>query len=91
MIICEDKIPIPDEIFELARRIGKNPLEMALSYGEDFEILLTIKKDKFNEIEDKISLYEIGYVTSSGQIQMINKQGKTNILIPKGYEHFKKS
>jgi thiamine-monophosphate kinase len=64
---------------------------MALSYGEDFEILLTIKKDKFKEIEDKISLYEIGSVTSSGQIQMINKEGKINILIPKGYEHLKKS
>jgi thiamine-monophosphate kinase len=91
MIIYEDKIPILDEIFELARRIGKDPIEMALSYGEDFEILLTIKKDKFKEIEDKISLYEIGSVTSSGQIQMINKEGKINILIPKGYEHLKKS
>ncbi len=91
MIIYEDKIPIPDEIFDLAGKIGKNPLEMALSYGEDFEILLTIKKDKFHEIKDKISLYELGYVTSSGQIQMINKERKTNILIPKGYEHFKKN
>jgi len=54
---------------------SKIPLN-ALSYGEDFEILLTIKKDKFKEIEDKISLYEIGSVTSSGQIQMINKKEK---------------
>jgi thiamine-monophosphate kinase len=91
MIIYEDKIPIPDEIFELASKIGKDPLEMALSYGEDFEILLTIKKDKFHEIKDKISLYELGYVTSSGHIQMIDNEEKTDILIPKGYEHFKKN
>ncbi len=90
MTIYEDEIPIPNEIFEIARRIGKDPLEMALSYGEDFEILLTIRKDKFNELKDKISLYKVGYVTSTGQIQMVNKEGKTNILVPKGYEHFKK-
>ncbi len=90
MIIYEDEIPIPDEIFEIAGKIGKNPLEMALSYGEDFEILLTIKEDKFSEIKDKFSLHKVGYVTSSGQIQMIDKEGKTEILIPKGYEHFKK-
>ncbi len=89
MIINEDEIPIPKEIFEIAGKIGKDPLEMALSYGEDFEILLTIRKNKFLELKDKFSLYKIGYVTSTGQIQMIDKEGKTNILISKGYEHFK--
>lgn len=89
--IYEDKIPIPPEIFEIARKLDKNPLEMALSYGEDFELLVTIKQDEFGKIQtkDKIQLHEIGRVTTSGQIQMIDKEGKTKILTPKGYEHFK--
>jgi thiamine-monophosphate kinase len=87
--IYEENIPIPPEIFEIARELNKNPLEMALSYGEDFELLITIEQDKIHQVKDKIRLHEIGYVTSSGQIQMIDKEGKTNILTPKGYEHFK--
>jgi len=62
---------------------------MALSYGEDFELLLTIKKDEFNKIKDQFKLYRIGCVDRSGKINMINKAGKTDILVPKGYEHFK--
>lgn len=87
--LYENLIPIPAVVFEVANLMGKNPFEMALSYGEDFELLLTIREDKFKEIKDKFSLHKIGYVTVSGQIQMINKKGETNILTPKGYEHLK--
>ena len=87
--LYEDLLPIPEEIYEVASLIGKDPLEMALSYGEDFELLLTIKKDEFNKIKDQFKLYRIGCVDRSGKISMINKAGKTDILVPKGYEHFK--
>lgn len=89
IMIYEDELPIPDEIFKIAKYVNRNPLEIALSYGEDFEILLTIEKEKFNELKEKILVHKIGYVTLTGQIQMINKEGKTEILTPHGYEHFK--
>jgi thiamine-monophosphate kinase len=87
--IYEELIPIPPEIYQVSKKIDKNPLEIALSYGEDFELLVTVREDKFEEIKDKFSLYKIGCVTASGQIHMVNKEGKTNIIVPKGYEHFK--
>jgi len=70
-------------------------LELALSYGEDFELLLTVKKEKFQELkgvvaeafEGKVTINEIGRVDSSGRISMIDKDGKTKIVTPRGYQH----
>ncbi|MBM4241454.1 MAG: thiamine-phosphate kinase [Euryarchaeota archaeon] len=85
--INEEMLPIPEEVLEIAKKTKKNPLELALYYGEDFELLLTIKKDQFQYIKKKFTLYEIGQVTSSGKIEIVNKDGTTNILTPRGYEH----
>ena len=88
----EENVPIPNEVHEIGKILGKNPLKMALTYGEDFELLLTVKKDKFNDLKDLnkgINLHEVGVVDSSGTIKMIDKDGKTNILTPTGYEHLK--
>ena len=87
----EENVPIPTEVHEIGRILGKNPLKMALTYGEDFELLLTVKKDKFNDLKDLngINLHEVGTVDSSGTIKMIDKDGKTNIITPTGYEHLK--
>jgi len=85
--IYEDMLPIPAEVHEIANITSKDPLELALYYGEDFELLLTIKKNHFKEIKEKFALYEIGRVTSSGEIEIVNKDGTTKILTPRGYEH----
>lgn len=88
--IYEEMIPIPEEVLEVAYKTNKNPLELALYYGEDFELLLTVKRDAFEQIRDKIPLYEIGNVTSSGKIVNVNKDGNKKILKPHGYEHLSK-
>lgn len=90
MTIYEDLIPIPAEVKVISHILDKDPLDMALSFGEDFQLLVTINPGKFEEMKDDIGLYEIGHVNSSGEIRMINKEGGTNILQPEGYEHFKK-
>lgn len=88
--IHEELLPIPEEVLEVADKTSKDPLEFALYYGEDFELLLTVEKDAFEQIKEEIPLYEIGTVTSSGKIEIINKQGTKNILKPRGYEHLSK-
>jgi thiamine-monophosphate kinase len=87
--LYSEKIPVPEAVMEVGRLMDKDPLEMALSYGEDFELLLTIKKDNFKDLKDLegLDLHEIGFVDSSGVIQMIDKYGKTEIITAKGYEH----
>lgn len=87
--LFEIMIPITSETKEVALALNKNPLDFALYYGEDFELLLTISEDGFNQLKDDLSLHQVGVVTSSGKMEIIDKDGKTNILKPKGYEHFK--
>lgn len=87
--IWEDLLPIPPEVYTISETLDKDPLEMALTYGEDFELLVTIQKEKFAAIKDEVGLHSIGIVTTSGQIHMVDKDGNTNMLIPKGYEHLK--
>lgn len=88
--IYEEMLPIPEEVAEVAQKTGKNPLNLVLYYGEDFELLLTIQKEAFNRIKDKIPLFKIGEVTSSGKIIMVNKDGTQRVLKPQGYEHLTK-
>jgi len=85
--IYEEKIPISKGALEVASKSNKDPLEFALYYGEDFELLLTVKKDIFEQIKKEIPLYKIGTVTSSGKIEILYKDGTKNTLKPRGYEH----
>ncbi len=89
MILYQDKIPIPPEVYSVANIIGDDPFEMALTYGEDFELVLTINPTSFEDLKSQIILYKIGFVDSSGMIKMIDKSGKTKIITNRGYEHLK--
>jgi thiamine-monophosphate kinase len=85
--IYEEMIPIAGPVLEIAEKVNKNPLEFILYYGEDFELLLTIKKDYFEEIRTKIPLHKIGTVTSSGKMTIVKSDGQEEVLEPRGYEH----
>lgn len=87
----EELLPIPLEVHEVSKKLDIDPLKLALTYGEDFELLVTVQKEKFPKLKDELGLYKIGDVNTSGQIHMVNKDGQTNILTPRGYEHFKKN
>lgn len=88
-IISMKDIPIPQEVFDIANITDSDPLDMATAYGEDFELLLTVHPNLFNDLKTKLPIYKIGLVDSSGKIKMIDKTGNTNIITPRGYEHLK--
>ncbi len=88
--IHEENIPINNVVSKIAKKTGKNPLEFALYYGEDFELLLTIKKDGFKHISSEIPLYKIGEVTSTGKMLIVKSDGQVEKLEPRGYEHLNK-
>ncbi|QUH23383.1 thiamine-phosphate kinase [Methanobacterium alkalithermotolerans] len=85
--IYEDKIPLPDEVKKIGEFFSKKPLDMALHYGEDFELLFCIKKDALASLKDKIKLMVVGEVTSTGNMEIVDKKGNINILPPGGYQH----
>lgn len=87
--LFETMIPLIPEVEEVATVLDRNPLDFALYYGEDFELLLTIREDLYEKFKEDLGLIKVGVVTSSGKMEIIDKEGKTNILMKNGYEHFK--
>jgi thiamine-monophosphate kinase len=89
IVLNQDDLPIPEEVFKIAEITDSDPFEMAMAYGEDFELVFTISPEGYDFLKSEINIYKIGQVDSSGTIKMIDKKGNTNIITPRGYEHLK--
>jgi thiamine-monophosphate kinase len=85
--IYEDKIPSHPLVEEVSKISGKKLNQMTLYYGEDFELLLTVKKEEIGALKKLMEVYAVGEVTDSGRVEIVDKHGKTNILPPGGYQH----
>jgi thiamine-monophosphate kinase len=95
--IFKEKIPIAEETEEIARAVGEDPLDYALSGGEDFELLFTLSKKDF-EKGKKSLVEETGtQITAIGEIlpkekgvYLLDKQKKIPLsqLENKGFQHF---
>ena len=89
IVLNQDDLPIPAEVFKIAEITDSDPFEMAMAYGEDFELVFTISPEGYDFLKSEINIYKIGQIDSSGTIKMIDKKGNTNIITPRGYEHLK--
>lgn len=81
-----ESIPISDAAWEMEGE----PLQHALSDGEDFELLFTVSpQDGEMLLHDQpipgITLFHIGECTTNGF--WLESSGKREVLIPQGYEH----
>ncbi|ADX67568.1 thiamine-phosphate kinase [Weeksella virosa] len=77
MNIYEEKIPLDPSTIRTAEEFNINPITCALSGGEDFELLFTIKQKDFDKIKGNPNFSIIGYVGEE-------KEG--SFLITKGNE-----
>lgn len=87
MRIYEERLPLGREVPEIASILGRDPLELALYYGEDFELVFTAPPTGMEELSDMMELHVIGEVTVGGGIEMVDKDGVTYKLHVRGYEH----
>ena len=83
--IYADQLPINPEF--VTQFGAKQSFDFALHGGEDFELLFTADEKKFSPPQS-VKIFRIGEITSdTGKIEII-RNGKTEILQPKGYRHF---
>ena len=73
----------------------RNPLSSALNDGEDFELLFTIPKKKFERLKKqwrfKVKLTVIGKITKYPSVKIKMPDGKVVKLLPGGYDHLKEN
>ena len=79
--IYEEKIPVSPEMKEVAVRMGLSPLALALTGGEDYELLFTAPPEK------KVQAIYIGDIVKSKRV-MVSGKGREKIFSACGYQHF---
>jgi len=93
--IKKDALPLASELCELCSKShGIDSYTLALHFGGDYELLITIPHERFEQIKKMlkkhdIDLTAIGIVTKKKNIILVDNKNK-RILENKGYEHFKK-
>jgi thiamine-monophosphate kinase len=90
-VIYEEKIPIAEDSRNAAYKFEIDPTACALSGGEDYELLFTIKQDDYEKLTLNEQISVIGYITEADQGAKIKtKGGNTFDVTAQGWNAFKK-
>lgn len=93
--IYAEKIPISQNLKDFCTRFDFDPIDYALSGGEDYTLLCTIAPQSADKIADAFEkefnrpLFAIGEITAKKQIELLYSDGETRPLTPTGWDHFK--
>lgn len=88
--LYEEKIPIDPMTYETAREFNLDPTVCALSGGEDYELLFTIKQADYDKIKHHPDISIIGHITeASAGKSLITKSGNVHELTAQGWNAFK--
>lgn len=87
--IVLETIPVASDVKIFAREQGLVSEELALFGGEEYELVLAIKKAQFTKLRRTLpSVHKIGYVTSGSGNVIARFGGEFGKVEPRGYEHF---
>jgi thiamine-monophosphate kinase len=88
-VLYEDKLPIHQEAREMAYEFKLDPTTCALSGGEDYELLFTIKQEDYEKITRSEQISVVGYTTEQSEgINLITRQGNKHPLQAQGWNSF---
>jgi thiamine-monophosphate kinase len=74
------------------KRLSKDPLDLALNGGEDFELLFTVRPDRLTAVRKlalRFKLTMIGRITADKKIYLVGADKKKTPLRQRGFEHFR--
>jgi thiamine-monophosphate kinase len=87
--LYEEKIPIDATTYNMAREFELDPTVCALSGGEDYELLFTIKQDDFEKVKGSMLVSIIGHMTDADEgAVLIDKSGGVHPLSAQGWNSF---
>lgn len=87
-VVYEEKIPVHPDARQFAYKLELDPTACALSGGEDYELLFTIKQEDYEKIVLSEQISVIGYITEpEKKATLITKGGSTHPLIAQGWQH----
>lgn len=89
VVLYEEKIPIAQESKEMALKFGMDPTACALSGGEDYELLFTMKQEDYDKIVMSEEISVIGYMADISEgAHILTKGGNKFKLVAQGWNAF---
>jgi thiamine-monophosphate kinase len=87
--IYEEKIPFDPSTYNVAIELNLDPTLCALSGGEDYELLFTLKGSDYEKIKNLPDFTAIGHITDKSLgCNLITKAGNSHALQAQGWKHF---
>ena len=84
--LYEDKIPLDPQVISTCEEFNLDSTTIALSGGEDYELLFTIKSDDFPKVKANPHLTVIGHMTNEKEgIHLITRANTKIPLIARGW------
>ncbi|HZZ76649.1 MAG TPA: thiamine-phosphate kinase [Puia sp.] len=90
-LLYEEKIPIADETRNAAYKFELDPTACALSGGEDYELLFTVRPEDYDKLVLNENISVIGYMTDPEEgAKILTKGGNKFDITAQGWNAFKK-
>lgn len=89
-VLYEEKIPIAEETRLAAYKFQLDPTACALSGGEDYELLFTIRQEDYDKITTNEEISVVGYITDEEEGRhIITKGGNRYPITAQGWNAFR--
>lgn len=90
-LLYEEKLPIAEDLRRAAYKFELDPTACALSGGEDYELLFTIRQTDYEKIVLNEQISVIGHMTDAAQgAQILTKGESRHAITAQGWNAFKK-
>jgi len=87
--LYEEKIPIDPMTYDTAREFGLDPTVCALSGGEDYELLFTIRQADYEKLKNQPDISVIGHITEeTAGSELLSKSGNVHPIKAQGWNAF---
>ncbi len=88
--IYEEKIPVDPRMAQTAHEFNIDPTTCALSGGEDYELLFTIRPRDYEKVKDLQGIHAIGHMgEAQGEAMMYTSSGQLIKLVAQGWDALK--
>lgn len=94
--VLAERLPVDRTTRELAQRLGTDPLEWALSGGEDFELLFTCEPAEVEllaeiveEAEAGLTVTRVGRITRGTGVELVGPDKQRRQIAFSGFDHFR--
>lgn len=87
--VYEDKIPLDPQVISTCEEFNMDATTVALSGGEDYELLFTISQDDFPKIKANPHLTVIGHITNASEgMHLVTRANQKIELTAQGWNSF---